>query len=95
MEDVTCDECRALITPFGQTNGVFCPRPRCPGRGDGLVLESRDVTNICAENTFCLNFSGQRVEVKADTSPAPAPAALPKKRPKPRPTVDTPTLFDS
>jgi len=94
MDDVTCDECCALITPFGQSNGVFCPSTRCPGRGDGLVLESRDVLNVCADNTFCLNFSGELVEVKADTSPAPEPAVVPKKRTKPRTTVDAPTLFD-
>ncbi len=91
MDDTICRVCDALITPVGQTDGVFCPSRGCP-----FVRLSRfDVTNTCAVNTFCLNFSGQRVEVRA-SAPAPSPVVLEKKRAKPKssPAV-VPGLFDT
>jgi hypothetical protein len=91
VEDLTCHVCNALITPLGQTDGVFCTVAECPGDR----LSRFDVTNVCEPHPFCLNFAGQRVEVKADASVATSPPALPAKtKRRPLPAAPRPGLFD-
>lgn len=89
MPDITCHECNAMVTELGQAEGVFCTLAACPGDR----LSRTDATNTCAENTFCLNFAGERFEVRADKVPPPAPE--PAKKPRRKPPLTQPTLFDA
>lgn len=53
------------------------------------------MTNLCAEHPFCLNFSGERVEVRAQEATAPPPVVVPKKK-KPKPARPPgPDLFEA
>jgi hypothetical protein len=88
MPDLDCHECGALVTELGQSEGVFCRFAACPGDR----LSPFDVTNTCAENTFCLNFAGERVEVRADVTAATRQEQA--KRPRRKPLLSQPTLFE-
>ena len=88
-DDLICHVCNAIVTPLGQEGGVFCTQKDCPG----YRLCHFDVTNTCAENTFCLNFSGKRVEVKSQEM-VPTAVVLRKKKTKPAPKGG-PDLFEA
>ncbi len=92
MDDVTCRVCLATVTPLGIAEGVFCDSRRCP-----MVKLCRfDVTNTCAENTFCLSFTGERVEVKAQEAAPPGVVVLGKRRAKSKAAPpSSPGLFDA
>lgn len=91
MDDLFCHACNALITPLGQEEGVFCALPSCPGDR----LSRFDVTNVCEPHPFCLNFSGQKVQVRADASVTAVPTVLPAKaKRRPLPAAPRPGLFD-
>lgn len=90
MDDTACRKCSALVTPVGQSGGVFCATRGCPF----VRLSSVDVTNVCAENAFCLNFSGERVAVRAQEPGATPPPAVELKKKKPKPARPSgPDLF--
>jgi len=78
VDDLFCPVCNALVAPLGQSEGVFCSHADCPG--DRLC--QFDVTNVCVENTFCLNFAGERVAVRSQEY-APPPVVVVKKKGKP------------
>lgn len=96
MTDVACEVCAAWITPFGQTEGVFCPRQDCPGLASGLVLDTIDVTNCCNPTPFVLNFAGEKITPAKGAAPPPVAEPVPVKKGKrrPLPTTPTPSLFD-